>query len=128
VAYAALCNIYCRKGGNPFTKENLNLFYKSILDGLNGDDLIIINSIMLNSCKIFSFELEGSFSLIPTYVKTVSKILSVAKNQTNPYSESLRASCITMLGSLICLPNHYGFVNSEIESNFTEVFFFHKIS
>jgi hypothetical protein len=96
-------------------------------DGLKGDDLVIINSIMLHSCKIFSFELEGSYTLIPVYMDLITKILSVPKNQSNPYSEILRANCITMLGSLICLPNQYGMCNKEIESNFLDVILILKI-
>lgn len=114
VAYSALCRIYCRKGGNAFTKENLALFYHAIINGLEEDELVVVSQILANSCRIFSYELEGSHILIPHYIKSIEKILQVPKTKHNPYPASLRSACITLLSSLICLPNHFaGSENSE---------------
>lgn len=108
VAYASLCKIFCRKGGKPFSKEHLSLFYKAILNGLKEDEeLIIISSIMLNSCKIFSYELEGSHILIPRYMEVCEKVLRVPKGKPNPYPANLHSACITLASSLISLPNRY---------------------
>ncbi|KAL0483098.1 RapGAP, partial [Acrasis kona] len=105
VAYAALCRIYCRKGGRPFERENLALFYHAIRDGLAEDDIIVFSAIILNSCKIFSYELEGSHTLIPHYMRVCGMILS--GTDKSKYPEVLRSACITLISSLICLPNHF---------------------
>jgi hypothetical protein len=105
VAYAALCRVYCRKGGRPFEKHNLALFYHAIRNGLAEDDVIVISAIILNSCKIFSYELKGSHVLIPHYVRVCAHILSGVEK--SKYPEVLRSACITLVSSLICLPNHF---------------------
>lgn len=75
VAFAALCRIYCRKGGRPMSHRNLSLFYHALQIGLKDSDIIILSAILLNCCNIFSYELEGSHILIPVCMETCEKIL-----------------------------------------------------
>lgn len=110
VAYAALCRIFCRKGGRPFTAANLARFYSAILLGLEEDDIIVSSSILLNSRKIFVYELEGSHIMIPKYAEVIKKILTL-DSPSSPYPDLLRSACVTILSSLICLPSHYGELN-----------------
>lgn len=110
VAYASLCRIYCRKGGRPISKRNLSLFYHALQIGLEDNGIIILSAILLNCCNMFSYELEGSHILIPSFMATCERIMC----EEGKYPELLRSACITLVSSLICMPNHYaGNENSE---------------
>lgn len=118
VAFAALCRIYCRKGGRAMSHRNLALFYHSLQIGLKDSDIIILSAILLNCCNIFSYELEGSHILIPVCMDTCQRILC----EDGKYPELLRSACITLVSSLICLPNYYaGAATSEKNSIYIEL-------
>eukprot|EP01080_Neovahlkampfia_damariscottae_P002079 gene2079-1951_t len=108
IAYSSLCQMYCRRSGKPYQEFYLSLFYNAIINGLKEDELIITHAILMNSCKVFSFEeLEGSQILIPHYMQVCEKILKIEKGKANPYQPELRSSCITLFTSLISFPNRY---------------------
>jgi len=92
--------------------RNLALFYHSLQLGLKDNDIIILSAILLNCCNIFSYELEGSHILIPSCMETCEKILC----EDGKYPELLRSSCITLVSSLICIPNFYA-GNADSERN-----------
>jgi len=119
VAYSALCKIFCRKGGNPIHKRYLSLFYKALCQGLEDEDPIVVIAILLGSKKIFAYEeLEGSHILIRYYTKVCDKILGGVTGgsskeiaQNSKYNTEVRHACITIIGSLICFPNHFAAPN-----------------
>jgi hypothetical protein len=119
VAYAALCRIYCRKGGRPTTARNLSLFYHALQLGLKDNDIILLSAILLNSCNIFSYELEGSHVLIPAFMETCERILC----EEGKYPELLRNACITVVSSLICVPNFYSGNGTERNIIYAELKF-----
>lgn len=119
VAYAALCRIYCRKGGRSISHRNLELFYQALQTGLKDTDIIILSAILLNCCNIFSYELEGAYILIPAFMETCERILC----EDGKYPELLRNACITVVSSCICLPNFYSGNGTEVNNIFVELKF-----
>ncbi|KAF0981277.1 hypothetical protein FDP41_012537 [Naegleria fowleri] len=115
VAYSALCKIFCRKGGSPIHTRYLSLFYKALCSGLEDEDPIVVIAILLGSKKIFCYEeLIGSHILIRYYMKVCDRILGGASStsgkdsaQNSKYNTEVRQACITILGSLVCFPNHF---------------------
>lgn len=107
VAYKALCTIYCRMGSVPPTEDKLSLFYHAIENGLSNSDPLIVSSIILHSKKLFTLNLKGSFILIPTYINVIKPLLCREKIDASDNPPLLRASCISIISSLICLPNHF---------------------
>lgn len=112
VAFAALCRIFCRKGGRAFTFTYYAKFYQALLTGLDEDDLMVVSAILLHSRKIFSYDLDGVHVLIPKYIQVCRKVLTVEPGVQNIYPEVLRAACATILSSLLCIPNHFSGLDS----------------
>ena len=59
-------------------------------------------AIIRNSKKIFLLDYRGMNLLIPTYVEYISIVL---EDSSFPYD--VKSSALSILGSLLCLPNHY---------------------
>eukprot|EP00761_Pharyngomonas_kirbyi_P013586 gb/GECH01013615.1/.p1 GENE.gb/GECH01013615.1/~~gb/GECH01013615.1/.p1 ORF type:complete len:1163 (+),score=259.89 gb/GECH01013615.1/:1-3489(+) len=106
VAFSALCKIFCRRGGNPISRENLSRFYRALMSGLQEDDMTVLRHILMDSSRIFVYELEGSHILMSSYLKVLKKLLTV-ESLSNPYPDNLRSACITILSSLMCIPNNF---------------------
>ncbi|EFC50362.1 rap/ran GTPase-activating protein [Naegleria gruberi] len=128
VAYSALCKIFCRKGGSPIHTRYLSLFYKALCQGLEDEDPIVVIAILLGSKKIFCYEeLVGSHILIRYYTKVCDKILGGTGNsvkdssQNSKYNIEVRQACITIIGSLICFPNHFSSPNIQKTTSDQEI-------
>ncbi|KAI9018532.1 hypothetical protein CLU79DRAFT_705818 [Phycomyces nitens] len=79
-AYGCLCRLVSRRPEEPVSNNYYAHFYKAILKGLGSNDSVIIQAILKNSERIFSFCL--------------------------PTSIGLRKSCVTLLGSLVSVTYH----------------------
>ncbi|KAL0082506.1 hypothetical protein J3Q64DRAFT_1642782 [Phycomyces blakesleeanus] len=88
-AYGCLCRLVSRRPEEPVPNTYYAHFYKAILRGLGSNDSVIIQAILKNSERIFSFCL--------------------------PTSIALRKSCVTLLGSLVSITNHLRDTTINIE-------------
>ena len=83
-------------------------YYSYIIDTfvslLSSKDERIINVIMKNSKYIFTLDFRGLLILIPIYLSHIKEILIV----DSKFSDTTKNSAITILGSLIFVPDHYG--------------------
>ena len=62
-------------------------------------------SIVIQSTKhIFSLDYRGLLALIPTYLEQIHKILDVKSD----FSSKAKSAAISLLGSLLSIPDHYG--------------------
>ncbi|KAF2078200.1 hypothetical protein CYY_000490 [Polysphondylium violaceum] len=82
----------------------LSCFYTSIAEALWCDGKILVSTV-IHTQNIFSSELPGSRILIPSYLRALNKILTVAP--AGAQSEYLRKSGIKILGSILSLPNRF---------------------
>lgn len=76
-AYVTLCKIFSQKFSQPFEKKYLAQFYRVITLGLTSVQPKLVDTIILNSWKIFSYGHQGVNMLIPLYVRSAEKIVSI---------------------------------------------------
>ncbi|KAJ5068671.1 hypothetical protein M0811_02614 [Anaeramoeba ignava] len=110
-AYTILCEIFMSIQQKPFQEIYLSRFYRAIISAFenevaNGKSIC---SILVYTKDIFSSELPGIYVMIPFFVSIIKKIML---NRQLSFSlsiplQQLRRACITILSSLICLPNSF---------------------
>ncbi|KAL0079919.1 hypothetical protein F4703DRAFT_1174065 [Phycomyces blakesleeanus] len=113
-AYGCLCRLVSRRPEEPVPNTYYAHFYKAILRGLGSNDSVIIQAILKNSERIFSFCLPSIHILIPPFLDAIEKQL-VDENGSKEASIALRKSCVTLLGSLVSITNHLRDTTINIE-------------
>ncbi|ORX55802.1 hypothetical protein DM01DRAFT_1335187 [Hesseltinella vesiculosa] len=114
-AYGCLCRLVCRKTRAPQSKEFYAHFYRTILKGLTSDDSQIIQAIIQNCERLFTFSLPGAHILIPPFIHTIEKQLVVG-GKAAKVPLSVRKSCITILGSLTSVSNQFSDVQLGVKT------------
>eukprot|EP01102_Stenamoeba_stenopodia_P010826 TRINITY_DN3297_c0_g1_i1.p1 TRINITY_DN3297_c0_g1~~TRINITY_DN3297_c0_g1_i1.p1 ORF type:complete len:906 (-),score=180.91 TRINITY_DN3297_c0_g1_i1:183-2900(-) len=109
LAIKIACNILCTKNTSKFLPVYLGSFYSSMAEILQKEGRVLISAIM-NCQTLFDFEIEGSRVLVPYFIYAINRIISkkVPSFEHIQKSESVRKACMKILGTLICLPNHFG--------------------
>ncbi|CAO3589975.1 unnamed protein product [Absidia cylindrospora] len=115
-AYGCLCRLVCRKPEEPLPANFYAHFYRSILKGLSSDNNIIIQAIIQNSERLFSFSLPGVHILVPPFIHAIERQL-LDGNTIKDVPISVRKSCISILGSLTSISNHFSDVKIEIKTD-----------
>ncbi|KAI8332922.1 hypothetical protein BC941DRAFT_435785 [Chlamydoabsidia padenii] len=118
-AYGCLCRLVCRKPEEPLPANFYAHFYRSILKGLSTDNNIIIQAIIQNSERLFAFSLPGVHILVPPFIHAIEKQL-LDGNAIKEVPTSVRKSCISILGSLTSISNHFADVKIEIKTDNNE--------
>ncbi|ORZ14187.1 hypothetical protein BCR42DRAFT_393825 [Absidia repens] len=115
-AYGCLCRLVCRRPEEPLPANFYAHFYRSILKGLSSDNNIIIQAIIQNSERLFSFSLPGVHILVPPFIHAIERQL-LDGNTIKDVPISVRKSCISILGSLTSISNHFSDVKIEIKTD-----------
>ena len=103
IACSTLCKIFLRQEPEEFLQVHLASFYvclsKILVKPIN--DKVIVAALR-STKKIFSFELKGSYVLVPYYFVAFSTTWS-----SNMLDPSVRSAVIDIIGTLICLGDHF---------------------
>ncbi|KAI8093558.1 uncharacterized protein BX664DRAFT_295379 [Halteromyces radiatus] len=113
-AFGCLCRLVCRKPEESLSANFYAHFYRAILKGLSSDNNTIIQAIIQNSERLFAFSLPGVHILVPPFLHAIEKQLldgNIIKDVPIP----VRKSCISILGSLTSISNHFSDVKIEIK-------------
>ncbi|RCI03744.1 Ral GTPase-activating protein subunit alpha-2, partial [Rhizopus stolonifer] len=105
IAFGSLCRLMSQRPEEKMPEGYYAAFYKCILKGLASNDNTIIQSIIVNSERLFGFCLPGVHILIPSFIDAIEKHL-LNDNIPRNVSPAVKKSCITILGSLISISNH----------------------
>ncbi|KAI8993599.1 hypothetical protein BDB01DRAFT_847455 [Pilobolus umbonatus] len=116
IALGGLCRLMSQKPEETITEGYIAAFYESILKGLSSDNNEIIQSIVLNSERLFSVPLPGIHILIPAFIDAIEKQLLDSKLPRD-VSTIVRKSCITILGSFVSISNQLKGVSIEIDES-----------
>ncbi|KAG0169558.1 Ral GTPase-activating protein subunit alpha-2 [Apophysomyces sp. BC1015] len=113
-AIGCLCRLIAQKPEESVTLSYYAHFYKAVLKGLASDDNVIIQAIVKNSERIFSFSLPGVYILIPPFIDAIEKQL-LDDTAAGEVASNVRKSCVTILGSLISMSNRLSSVEISVE-------------
>eukprot|EP01095_Lingulamoeba_sp_RSL-Kostka_P018275 TRINITY_DN9967_c1_g1_i3.p1 TRINITY_DN9967_c1_g1~~TRINITY_DN9967_c1_g1_i3.p1 ORF type:complete len:1160 (+),score=392.41 TRINITY_DN9967_c1_g1_i3:355-3834(+) len=108
LALKILCNIVMTKAHTNIQPYYIAHFYFSLQQSLLKEGRVLLAGI--TSCtNLFSYSLQGVRCLLPAFVFAIHKILSrSAKPFDNVMpAEHVRRSCLTILGQILPLPNHF---------------------
>ncbi|XP_053376419.1 ral GTPase-activating protein subunit alpha-2-like isoform X3 [Mercenaria mercenaria] len=103
LAYQLLCQMMVRHADVTIPQDLLAQFYQVLHQGLSSQDQDVKNVLVkFSSARIFSTSLPGNSLLILDFVNACESIINSIDIKETPRVESL-----TILGSLVCFPNHY---------------------
>lgn len=104
VALQMLCMMTLRHVYTPPTEGHLIQFYLTVHSGLISNDQELVNVLVKYlSPYLFGLDLPGSTMLIMDVINAAGSVVSLAAVKEAPRKEG-----VTLLGSLVCFPNHYG--------------------
>lgn len=114
-ALGTLCRIFCaKKTGEEILPVYLARFYMAVTQGLKsgtnskdcGECMV---AILMNSMDIFSLDLDGVRTLIPSYISALEIVLpdKDLKISSNVNKVELRRAAIHLLLSVLMLPLHF---------------------
>ncbi|KAJ8308029.1 hypothetical protein KUTeg_012903 [Tegillarca granosa] len=103
LAYQLLCQMVVQRHTVPLPSELVSQFYLALHQGVNSGDQDVIN-VLVKYCgaKFFSVGLPGSTLLIQKFVDAVAAVITNGDIKESPRKEGL-----SILGSLVCHPNHF---------------------
>ncbi|KAL4238881.1 Ral GTPase-activating protein subunit alpha-2 [Mactra antiquata] len=103
LAYQLLCQMMVREPDVPLQPDLLAKFYQVLHQGLTSQDQDVKNVLVkYGSARIFSTSLPGTSLLILDFISACESIINSVDIKQTP-----RLEAITILGSLVCYPNHY---------------------
>jgi RALGAPB N-terminal domain/Rap/ran-GAP len=108
-ALEALCGIMCLNAKSIFEPAYLACFYSGLREAFARDSNLLMSVILTKTTSLFQGEFDGSRILIPSYVDALERVL-VSKAPLEGIAAplvTLRRSCIKILGTLVCFPNHF---------------------
>ena len=107
-ALRTLCNIMSNRHQCDFLPVYYGSFFGALQSALMKEGKILLAAIS-SSTSIFVHELRGIRALVPSYVSAIYRILTKKVKMEHAFSaEKVRKDCLILLGTLICLPNHFG--------------------
>ncbi|KAI8367588.1 uncharacterized protein BYT42DRAFT_586812 [Radiomyces spectabilis] len=115
-AFGCLCRLMSRRPEVDVSADYYTHFYKAILKGLASDDHVIIQAIIRNSERLFTFCLPGVYILIPPLFHAIEKQLLDGPN-AKEIPNQVRKSCIIILASLASISNHLPDVQIPIDED-----------
>ncbi|XP_056021439.1 ral GTPase-activating protein subunit alpha-1-like isoform X5 [Ostrea edulis] len=106
LAYQLLCQTVVRRHDVSLPDELLSQFYMWLHTGIGSKDQEIVN-VLVRHCgpRFFSMPLMSSTLLIKNLIHAVGVVLSSPDLRQTPRSEAL-----SLIGSLVCFPNHYPYL------------------
>ncbi|KAI7906537.1 uncharacterized protein BX663DRAFT_496797 [Cokeromyces recurvatus] len=113
-AYGSLCRLMLQRSEETVPEGYYAAFYKSILKGLASNNNIIIQSIIINSERIFGFSLPGIHILIPSFITAIENQL-LNDDVSSQVPHNVKRSCIIILGSLVSVSNHLKDITIQID-------------
>ncbi|XP_025103645.1 ral GTPase-activating protein subunit alpha-1-like isoform X4 [Pomacea canaliculata] len=104
LAYQLICQMMLRPHEVLPSRPLLARFYNVLHIGLISNDQDVPNALVSNcGPRFFSMLLPGSFMLIPDFISAAGTIISALD-----YKKPPRAEAVSILGTLLSFPNHYG--------------------
>lgn len=107
-SFATLCNIFTTpQSRQPFLRTYIERFYAALGFGLASD--ACLPTILLSCTELFASDLEGLRMLVPKFISAIKRVLPKLRfeRKTNASLDNLRLAAIKILGTIMCLPNHY---------------------
>ncbi|XP_074642711.1 ral GTPase-activating protein subunit alpha-1-like [Tubulanus polymorphus] len=103
LAFRLLCIMTVRRHEVMLPMEHLSQFYQLLHYGLVNSDQDVIN-VLVKHCgpKFFSMPLPGSTMMMLDFIQAVDTIFASPEQVEAPQAEA-----ISLLGSLLCFPNHF---------------------
>lgn len=108
LAMKILCNIITTKHSTNFLPVYIASFYSSMQSALMKEGRVLLAAIT-SATNLFNYEIPGLRCLVPSFTYAIHKVITKrAKpfDQVMP-AEHVRRACLSILGSLLCLPNHF---------------------
>lgn len=103
LALRLLCWLAVRRHDIPLSFDFLARFYRVLHMGLLGEDQKMINAIVKYcGTKFFASKLPGHTVLLLNFIRGASTIVN-----SNTIKGMPRVEAVTLLGSLVCIPNVY---------------------
>ncbi|KAI8144750.1 hypothetical protein BJV82DRAFT_606134 [Fennellomyces sp. T-0311] len=116
LAFGCLCRLMSQRPEDPVPQLYYTHFYKAILKGLSSGDTAVIQSIIQNSGRVFSRCLPGVYILIPSFIAAIENQLLDA-DTIRDVPIGVRQGCITILGSLVSISNHFTDIKLDVSKD-----------
>ncbi|KAI8096897.1 uncharacterized protein BX664DRAFT_275281 [Halteromyces radiatus] len=107
-AIGTLCKVFCRpQRRNEFQRTYLERFYAALSLGLKSD--ICLPTILLSGTELFATDLKGIRMLVPDFIAATKMVVPKLKIDVRSHisTEVLRLAALKIIGTVMCLPNHY---------------------
>ncbi|XP_033736327.1 ral GTPase-activating protein subunit alpha-1-like isoform X2 [Pecten maximus] len=102
LAYQLMCQMVVQRHPVSLPSELVSQFYLALHQGLTSNDQDIINVLVRYAgARFFSMPLLGSTLLIANFIHAASAVLSAVD-----ITETPRTEAVSVLGALLCFPNH----------------------
>ncbi|OAJ40951.1 hypothetical protein BDEG_24625 [Batrachochytrium dendrobatidis JEL423] len=98
VAVGCISRMMCKRHDQEFSEEYYTHYYRILEKWLSSKHIPVINSILLNTQRIFCLSLPGALFLIPSFIKAINYITT----QHN-LSDEVATASIQILSSLVCV-------------------------
>ncbi|RUS74693.1 hypothetical protein EGW08_017551 [Elysia chlorotica] len=102
IAFQLICQSMLRRHEVMPSRKLISQFYQILHTGLVSSDQDVVN-VLVRDCgpRFFSLPLPGCLLLTLDFIKAAGSIISAVD-----YKEPPRAEAVTVLGSLLCYPQH----------------------
>lgn len=87
----------------PVSCDCLGCVVESVVLALTSGVKSVVTAVVVSTKYVFCLDYPGLLMLIPLYLKEIKKILDL----DNGYPYSAISAAVTILGSLLALPDHY---------------------
>ncbi|KAG0368288.1 Ral GTPase-activating protein subunit alpha-2 [Gamsiella multidivaricata] len=118
--YGGLCRMMNRRFDQDFDPEYYQLFYETIMQGLQIDDAMIGHSILANSSRLFTLSLPGSHILVVPFMSAIRQMLLKDGHLRDGVNHFIRKQAIAILCSVSMLFYDFGQKDSIHIANLKE--------
>mmetsp|Transcript_2685 Transcript_2685/g.9507 ORF Transcript_2685/g.9507 Transcript_2685/m.9507 type:complete len:1308 (+) Transcript_2685:68-3991(+) len=109
LAMKILCNIMTTKHRTDFLPIYMASFYSCMQEALMKEERVLLAAIT-SATNLFTLEIKGLRCLVPSFIYAIHKVIT---KRAKPFdsvmpAEHVRRACLTLLSTLLPLPNHFG--------------------
>ncbi|KAI8338078.1 hypothetical protein BC941DRAFT_470077 [Chlamydoabsidia padenii] len=108
-AIGTLCKVFCRpQRRNGFLRTYLERFYAALSLCLKSDTCL--PTVLFHSTELFATDLQGLRMLVPDFIAAAKMVVPKLKIDVNAQMlpvDTLRLAALKIIGTVMCLPNHY---------------------
>lgn len=118
LAMKILCNIMTTKHQTNFLPIYMASFYSCMQAALMKEERVLLAAIT-SATNLFTLEIKGLRCLVPSFVYAIHKVIT---KRAKPFdnvmpAEHVRRACLTLLSTLLPLPNHFGSTKFTLSIN-----------